>query len=782
MCGIVGFRGARSDELLGALAASLTHRGPDDEGSVVDPWASIAARRLSILDLDHGHQPMSTAGGRLHIAYNGEVYNYREIRDDLRSRGAVFDTDADTEVVLKAYELDGPACFGRFNGMFAIALLDLRGADPELVLVRDQFGIKPLYHATVGDRLVFSSEIKSLFVVPGFVPAPNDQRLYEYLRWGLHDHDQATFFTGVASLPPAHYLVVGEQGMSLHRYWEPRLAENGDPSPERFHALLRKAIERRLVADVSVGSCLSGGLDSSAIVCTIAELLREHAPDAASVGDRLQTFSAVFPGDPIDERHWIDAVLAATGAQPHFTEPTSAQLMTEIGDMVWTLDEPVVSSGPYAQWAVMRLAHGKVKVLLDGQGGDELLGGYTPYRFVYLRQLARERRFWRLLRESLTLLELRTFARRFIRPWGQAAMRPSRYLRSAWTAARSPADDRRVRDDLKRRLVQDFTTYSLPSLLRYEDRISMARSIEGRTPFLDLELVEHVLRLPTDALMQGRRTRAILREALRGHLPELVRLRRKKIGFTTPEMRWLRREQAAIIGVLRSPSFLSRPYWEGAAIAEAFDAICTGRMEESLFVWRALNVELWLRVFFDRSPDRAAVTPGPGWQALGDEVAVALLGGDAAREAMALAEASGAIPGRHVFITAPDGTVFARLRAEREVDRLRARVVPGDVVVVPTPPDVGDPTAHARRLLGELGIDELGVVTVRPRDSGVSVVATAGTTSSEAISAALADDPWQPIADDGRSVLLVRPVGRMPSVAVAPARSSGPATRSDSRR
>ena len=191
------------------------------------------------------------------------------------------------------------------------------------------------------------------------------------------------------------------------------------------------------MADVRVGTCLSGGLDSSSIVCMIAALLREHSPHAASVGERLETFSAVFPGDPIDERPWIEAVLESSGARGNFVEPDSAQFIRELGDLVWSLDEPVVSSGPYAQWCVMRLAHGRVKVLLDGQGGDELLGGYVPYRFVYLRQLLRERRFGRLAREGLGRQELRMLARRFLPRPGRAAMSPQRYLRPAFVSGKA---------------------------------------------------------------------------------------------------------------------------------------------------------------------------------------------------------------------------------------------------------------------------------------------------------------------------------------------------------
>ncbi len=679
MCGIAGFVGAPSPELIGALSGSMLHRGPDGHGEVTDAWATIATRRLAIIDVVGGHQPMTTAGGRLHIAYNGEVYNFRELRAELRSRGAVFETDADTEVVLKAYELDGPASFQRLNGMFAFALLDLRGAEPELLLVRDQFGIKPLYHATLDGRLVFSSEIKSLVAAGGPRLVPNEQAIGEYLREGLHDHSDQTFFAGVTALPAAHYLVVRPDGMVRRRYWEPRVSEDGDPSPERLWSIFRRAVERRLVAEVPVGSCLSGGLDSSSIVAAIGELLDEGAPDAASVGDRLKTFSAVFPGDPIDERPWIDTVLSATAAEPYFTEPSASQFMSDLGDLVWSLDEPVVSSGPYAQRAVMQLARGSVKVLLDGQGGDELLGGYTPYRFVYLRQLLRERRVLSLFRQGLSWLELRTLLHRYVRPLGQARLEPTRYLRGRVAEPQPARRGQRVVDDLKGRLVQDLTTYSLPSLLRYEDRNSMAASIESRVPFLDLELVEHVLSLPSDALMRGRLSRAVFRDAIKGHVPERIRTRRKKIGFTTPEMRWLRRERAAVMGVLRSPSFLSRPYWDGAGIADAFMAMCAGRTEESLFFWRVLNLEIWLRVYFDRARADAARSPGRAWERIGDDRAAALLGTPAAAAAVASQPVR---PGRHIFAAASDGSVFARLEAPTQPHRLRELVRPGDVVAL----------------------------------------------------------------------------------------------------
>ncbi len=766
MCGIAGFVGAPSTSLAETLAASMWHRGPDDGGAVTRDWATILSRRLAIIDTAGGHQPMSTANGRLHIAYNGEVYNFRELRDELRGRGVGFETESDTEVVLKAYELDGPAAFHRLNGMFAFALLDERGEEPELLLVRDQLGIKPLYHATVGDRFLFASEIKSLVAAPGFRVRPNDRIIGEYLRHGLHDHSDQTFFHGVRALPAAHYLVMRGNEVTRRRYWEPRLSEDGDPSPERFWRLFRRAVERRLVSEVPVGCCLSGGLDSSSIVCAVDELLREQAPDAASVGDRLKTFSAVFPGEPIDERRWIQPVLDATGAEAHFIEPRSHELMRDIADLAWSLDEPVVSSGPFAQWSVMRIAQGEVTVLLDGQGGDELLGGYLPYRFVYLRQLFRERRFRELIRQGLGREEVRAIARAVLPSWGRARFHPLRHLRGPALGPRPLRRDDRHVDDLKRRLLQDLTTYSLPSLLRYEDRISMSRSIESRVPFLDLELVEHVLSLPTRALMGGRLSRAIFREAIRGHVPRPVRLRRKKIGFTTPEMGWLRRERAAVMGILRSPSFQSRPYWNGPAIADAFAAMCDGRMEESLFVWRVLNLELWLRVFVDRSPAQAAVTPGPAWERIGDEHAAALLASPAAHEILA---AQPPRAGRHLFAAAPDGAVFARLGVPAEPGRLRKRLRRGDVVAVPLSAGRADGRAAAERLAARLGVDGVGVLAVRRGRGAPRIVARAGDVPPSVGDAILADDPLAPLAGRATEAILIRPVGWLAATSERPA-------------
>jgi asparagine synthase (glutamine-hydrolysing) len=657
MCGITGFWGPPDAGVLAAMTEVICHRGPDDRGDYETDVASLGFRRLAIIDLVGGHQPMVTEDGLVHLVYNGEVYNYRELRGELEAAGQVFTTVSDSEVVLRAYVAWGPAAFARFNGMWALAILDRR-EEPRLVLSRDHFGIKPLYVAEAGGRLLFASEIKSLLHAPDVAAAtaPDEQWVHDYLVAGVHDHRPETAFRGVRNLPPATYAIVSAAGIEETRYWTPRVSSDGSADPAEFRRLFELAVERRLVADVPVGTCLSGGLDSSSIVSVMSRLLAEHVPDATSMGERLKVFSAVFDGDPIDEREYIDVVLDASGAEPHWIRPTSQQFVDELDRLVWHQEEPIVSTGPYAQWCVMREARGEVTVLLDGQGGDELLAGYVPYQVVYLRQLWRERR-WRTLtkeawaaRDVVGPLVRRRLADR------RRRLELGKVLRPAFRK-KSPPSPRS--DDLKERLLQDLTTFSLPSLLRYEDRNSMAHALESRVPFLDQELVDYVLALPADAIIRGGWSRAILRDGLTGVLPEKVRLRRWKVGFTTPETRWLRARRAVLQSLFRSPAFCARPYWDGLAVAEAFDAACRGEVEWSQFFWRAVNVELWLRVFFTGDGDtRGGAAPEADFRRVGDEHAADLAGTKEAALALAHFRANW---GRHLIATGADGrSMFLR--------------------------------------------------------------------------------------------------------------------------
>ncbi len=599
MCGVDGFWGPPDHALLEAMTAAQVHRGPDDFGYLETEAASLGFRRLSILDLAMGHQPMSTPDGQVHISYNGEVYNYRELRAELEALGHSFTTTCDTEVVLHAFQEWDTDCFARFNGMWGLAVLDERAARPRVVLARDHFGIKPMYYARSGPRVLFASEIKAILQDPAFPRSVDDQQMYEYLAFGLFDHTDATFFDGVKQVPAAAFAIVDDDGIRVSKYWEPVLSEDGSPDPADFRAVFDRSVERRLVADVPVGICLSGGLDSSSICTVMARQLEAHVPDATSLGDQLKTFSAVFPNDPIDETDYIESVLAVTGAATSRVAPTAKDFVREMEPWVWHVEEPMVSSAPFAMWMVMRLAREQVTVVLDGQGGDELLGGYDHYPYVYLRELLKKRRYRTFAREALR-------ARDVVMPLIRRRLRQRRQrvdlsglLDPAFVRRSTRPRDDRVKDDLKLRLLQDFTTYSLPPLLRYEDRTSMAHSLEARLPFLDQELVEHILSLPAHALIEHGWTRRVLREGLKGTLPDKVYRRRKKIGFTTPEFRWYRRERAVLQGLLRSPSFTNRPYWNGPEVAAAFKRACDGDREESMFFWRAINAEVWMRIFFD---------------------------------------------------------------------------------------------------------------------------------------------------------------------------------------
>ncbi|MGZ6869629.1 MAG: asparagine synthase (glutamine-hydrolyzing) [Frankiaceae bacterium] len=650
MCGIAGFWGAPDRALLAAMAEVQCHRGPDDDGFLESEEASLAFRRLSIIDIAHGAQPMGTEDGSVQVVFNGEIYNYRDLRGELRTLGHTFRTDCDTEAIVHAYEEWGTDAFHRFNGMWGIGILDRRGAAPKLVLCRDHFGIKPVYWARSGDRLLFASEIKALLQDPSMHVCPNDQRILDYLVTGIHDHTSETFFAGVHQLQPGHWMSIhGAGDVRDEGYWEPVLTTDGDGRPEKFRELFLRSIERRLIADVPVGTCLSGGIDSSSIVMAMTQLLRDHAPDARSMGDRLKTFSALFDGDPIDESEYINVVLAASGAESYEVRPTSERFFTEVEDFIWHVEEPTVSTGPYAQWCVQREAREQVTVLLDGQGGDELLAGYVPYQFFYLRQLLKERKFGVFAREAWG-------ARDTVGPLVRRKLENRRHalpirslLNAEWVGRLDPPQDPRSTDNLKLRLLQDLLQYSLPSALRYEDRNSMAHSLEARLPYLDQELVEWVLSLPPDVIIRDGWSRWINREGLRDMLPEKIRNRRKKIGFTTPEARWLKARRVILQSIYRSPAFVSRPYWDGLKIAEMWRRACAGEIEPHLFFWRVVALEIWLRVFFDEGRLRSRKhTVQSSFQAIGDEAYLA----QQPAETRAAVGALAANEGRHLVLVA----------------------------------------------------------------------------------------------------------------------------------
>jgi asparagine synthase (glutamine-hydrolysing) len=627
MCGIAGYFGAGLDEsLLEAMNTCIVHRGPDGEGYFTDGSVGLAHRRLAIVDVAHGQEPMVSADGRTVLVYNGEVYNYRELRAELEGAGRTFRTASDTEVVLQAYEEWGTEAFDRFNGMFGLAILDQHRG--QLVLARDHFGIKPLYWANAGTeqepRLLFASEIKPILATGLIEARPNERILYRYLQYRIHDDTEETFFDGVRKLLPGEMMTVDlatsrfrissytclrEELAELSKVNTPYTQDVVDEYRRRF----TEAIRIRLNSEVPVGSALSGGLDSSAVVVTINRLMQEKAEGLEAVGAKQNTFSAVFPNAINDEEAYADAAIAACSGniEAHKIKPTPEGFDADLADFVRTMEEPIISSGPYAQYCVMKEASQHVTVLLDGQGADEMMAGYIPYYFAYLRQLKAAGDYATLAKESGSSLDIFYRLGRF-RLKGMASGRKTvsmgTLLKKSWTGKFSNESFGNIPANLKARLIDDLFAKSLPSLLRYEDKNTMRFSLEGRVPFLDKEVVKYLFSLSDEAIIKEGWNKRVLRDATRGLLPEMISNRRNKIGFTTPEAEWFTLMKERIYKVFMSNSFYSRPYWDREQVLTAFEEYLNGKNDaDTMIFWRLLNVELWLREFIDKDEAPADV-------------------------------------------------------------------------------------------------------------------------------------------------------------------------------
>jgi asparagine synthase (glutamine-hydrolysing) len=628
MCGIAGIcrtdGQAAEQELLARMAALIQHRGPDDEGFYCRGETGFAFRRLAILDLSPaGHQPMCNEDGTCWLVFNGEVYNYHELAAELTSLGHTFRSHTDSETVLHAYEQWGIGCLARFSGMYAFALWDERRQ--MLFAARDRFGIKPFYYHLNAERLLFGSEIKALWADPSTPNRANDRRLHDYLVYGYLDHTDETCFDEIKQLPPAHFLTFSGGRLSVQRYWDLHPAEGMDglsdeAACERFRDLFLDAVRQHLQSDVPLGSCLSGGLDSSAIVGAVHHLLQADTPGVsrAVIGDRQRTFTAGFDDPRYDERQYAAQVSARTGAAGFFVSPDPTRLFDMLPDLLWHQEEPVGSTSIIAQWYVMQLARQNgITVMLDGQGGDEVLGGYPAFfaglwggllRRGNLPGLAHELRAYQahhgqppamLLASAVNLAApaglraaVKRQARRRHPDWLGPALTEPGYQ---WLEPRAPYDD-----PLRQRLYEYTTSIHLPALLHYEDRNSMAFSIEARVPFLDHRLAELTFALPDRFKLRDGETKWLLRRGLADLLPPAVAARQDKMGFVTPESEWLRTIlYAPVAEVFHSASFSSRPYWQPAAALRLLEMHRAGQGDWHTPIWHLLNTELWLQRFVD---------------------------------------------------------------------------------------------------------------------------------------------------------------------------------------
>jgi len=605
MCGIAGE--LRFDRQVSDLAVTRDmcdaqiHRGPDDEGYYASGPVSLGIRRLAIIDLTKGLYPLRNEEDSIWLVFNGEIYGFQSLRMELERSGHRFRSRTDAETLLHGYEEWGTNCLERLDGMFAFALWD----EPEKLLwiARDRFGIKPLYYHRNERFLAFASEIKPLLRHPSILSEPNVRFVRQYLHTGAAmDSTEETFFEGINQLAPAHELLIRPSGVvERERYWSPVISKRIDgkiscDETEKTRRLFLEAIDEELVSDVPVGTCLSGGIDSSAVVCAIKEL---HPDGTASTGRMIKTFSAVFPGDAMDETSYAVAVCQSTNAEQSLVMPTSKEFWEDLPILVRCQEEPFRSSSVYAQWRVMRLAKERgVTVMLDGQGGDELLAGYIPYYLYYLNTLKRHRKYLSVLVEGLLSADLiGPFIKDYLRDHlnkGTAYWRKEilgDVPRESFRLSRAP------HDDLASKLEIDTCIMSLPALLRYEDKNSMWHSIEARVPYLHRSFFEYVASLPLNRKLRNGWTKHIFRLAMKGILPDRIRVRRSKIGFETPQKKWIEKElRIELRRFFSQPDLTATEYYNLRALRGLLEkpALTT---EETNIIWRILNLEIWHREF-----------------------------------------------------------------------------------------------------------------------------------------------------------------------------------------
>jgi asparagine synthase (glutamine-hydrolysing) len=627
VCGIAGIwrrDGAPVDRpALAAMAAALRHRGPDGEGFHVEDDLGLASRRLAIVDLsERAAQPMRSPDGALTLVYNGEVHNWLELRVELEARGAVFRSDSDTEVVLEAFRAWGPACLERFNGMWALALWDARAR--RLLLARDRFGIKPLVYSVRGPRVAFASEAKAILTAFPEEREPDRAELHAFLAGAAPDGTEATFFRGIRNVPPGALAVIEPDRVRVETWWgfQPGVEEPQPDLEERFRHLLDDAVRIRLRSDAPLGVLLSGGLDSSSV-------LRLAAPRAVH---ELPCFSLAYADNPrVDESGY--ARVAAEGLPrcvTHWVRPTPEGFLDTVRNIVRAHDAPTPLRGRFPAWFVMRETGRHVRVALAGEGSDELLAGYADFALPYTADRLRlggrngARRLgvvrdlialakvdpkpstwpFKVLLNELsrrTPLPARSSGRELLREDFRRAFPPPPPERRSggW---RHPAAPQPYRSRLNNALWHHLRHGPLLELLHSGDALSMAFSLELRTPFLDHRLVELCFSLPFYEKIEDGWTKSLLRRAMRGILPEPIRTRRRKLGFPAPYGHWFTGPAwPGVRDVLADPRTRGRGILDPAEVqrhlaSEAGPAWARGRVS---FLWKALTVELWHREFVD---------------------------------------------------------------------------------------------------------------------------------------------------------------------------------------
>lgn len=633
MCGICGVfdlqPGRRVErEVLAAMSRQIVHRGPDEDGFFVEGNVGLAVRRLKIIDLATGSQPITNESGTVHIVYNGEIYNHRELRSGLEGRGHRFRSRSDTETIVHLYEEHGRACVHHLRGMFAFALWD---ADRRrLLLARDRLGIKPLHYCLLEDALVFGSEMKAILAHPGIRAGLNAAYLPEYLAFGYLANSDS-LFRGIQKLMPGCTLEVGEDGrVDVQQYWDPAASapSNGLPGAEyarAYRSLLEEAVSLHLMSDVPLGVFLSGGIDSSTVAAMMTRERREP----------VATFSVGYNEERQSELGYARLVAQHLDSEHHEVIVTDDDFFSSLPKLIWHEDEPIVWPSSVSLYFVAKLAREHVTVVLTGEGSDETLGGYARYAWTlrnsHLNEIYRRitpeslRRFVRgyisqsgLLRADLRRKLQHTFLGRDASQWPfsyfedyyaafsereQEALLMDELRAAPGAAYRNSLElwQRSSGDPLSRLLYTDIKSY-LVELLMKQDSMSMAASVESRVPFLDHKVVEFALSIPPSFKLNGLHGKQILKDAVRDLLPEEI-LRRRKMGFPTPIRQWLRGPRLdAVERIVAGPRSLERKLFKPHALRQLFGEHRTRMNDHTDRIWRLLNLEHWCRVFLDREP------------------------------------------------------------------------------------------------------------------------------------------------------------------------------------
>ncbi len=613
MCGIAGFAGALpipdSGSIVRRMTAAIAHRGPDDNRFYNDSRASLGHRRLSIIDVSAGHQPMTNEDGSLWIIYNGEVFNHADLRPGLEAAGHRYTTHCDTETILHAYEQYGPDCVTHFRGMFSFAIWDKNTRT--LFCARDRLGIKPFYYHWDGRRLVFASEIKALLFYPGISPVLDESTVPEYLAFGYLSGEK-TMFAGIRKLMPGHHLTlqVDTGSLRIHQYWDvprPEQPEKRDDADwiHECRGRLEETVRMRLMSDVPLGMFLSGGVDSSAIAALMKRM----------VTGPVKTFAVGYNEVQYSELSYARQVAKSIGTEHNEIVIGMEDFFNALPNLIWHEDEPITWPSSVSLHFVSKLAAEQVKVVLTGEGSDELFAGYARYRTYQWNEkwaqsydvLPASMRGWirnqigvsKLLSASLRRKLQHTFV-------GRSSDIRSLYLDNFYSAFSSEpaAYDNFLhywnRDPtsrlLPRMLYADQKTY-LVELLMKQDRMSMANSIESRVPFLDHTFVEFAASVPDHMKLRNGEGKYILKRAIEDLLPHDI-IYRKKMGFPTPLRSWLQDARSEnLFTVLRDPEGILGPYIDRKELESLLERQRSGQEDCTDRLWRLLNFQLWGDIF-----------------------------------------------------------------------------------------------------------------------------------------------------------------------------------------